>query len=246
MGLFLLILTIILFLVSINKINKKIYNKNIRQYKEKLKTYRKKLIIFGILSIIFISLFNVVLIINDNSESTDKLNSTLPFIYILLLAYMIVMFSFIVHWILVPSKEKIKREIEQERINKELEKFNFDKKIKYNSNIICFDNNNRVLAIINTYKNTCELIRYEEIINCEIYENEKDITNKQNGTIIGVGSRKGKELIDLKLKIITNNSNKKIYMLSIKDSEIEKEAIEFLNESYINIMEIMNDFGKYN
>lgn len=246
MGLFLLILTIILFLVSINKINKKIYNKNIRQYKEKLKTYRKKLIIFGILSIIFISLFNVVLIINDNSESTDKLNSTLPFIYILLLAYMIVMFSFIVHWILVPSKEKIKREIEQERINKELEKFNFDKKIKYNSNIICFDNNNRVLAIINTYKNTCELIRYEEIINCEIYENEKDITNKQNGTIIGVGSRKGKELIDLKLKIITNNSNKKIYMLSIKDSEIEKEAIEFLNESYINIMEIMNNFGKYN
>lgn len=245
MGIFLLILTIILFLVSINKINKKIYNKNIRQYKEKLKTYRRRLIIFGILSIIFICLFNVVLNINDNLENTDKINNTLPFIYISLLVYMIAMFSFIVHWILVPSKEKIKREIEQTKINQELEKYNFDKKIKYNSNIICFDNRNRVLAIINTYKNTCELIRYEEIINCGIYENGKDITNKQTGAIIGIGSRKGKELIDLKLKITTNNSNKKIYTISIKDSEIEKEAIEFLNESYVNIMKIMNNVRKY-
>lgn len=241
MGIFLFILTIILFLVSINKINKKIYNKNVKQYKEKLKIYRKRLVIFGSLSVIFISAFNIALTINNGLENADEINSTLPFIYILLLAYMIFMFSFIVQWVLVPNKDKIKREIKQEKINQELKDYNFNKKIKYNSNTICFDDDKRILAIMNTYKNTCELIKYEDINNCEILENGKNITNMPNGEIIGIGSRKNKEPIDLKLKIITRDSNKNVNAFEIKDNEIEKEAIEFLNNAYISIMAVINN-----
>ena len=186
MGIFLLALTIILFLISINKTNKKIYDKNFKKYKTILKQFRKKIIILGVLSIILILAFSIVLNVNKQTESEQTLNTTLPIIYILLLTYIIAMFSFIVQWILVPSKEKIKRDAKKEKINEELKKFNFDKKIKYNSNIVCFDNSNRILAIINTYKNTCDLIKYEEITNCEILENDQNIMNEQNGTIIGV------------------------------------------------------------
>lgn len=234
MGVFLLILTIILFLISINKTNKKIYDKNLKKYKTILEQSRKKIMILGILSIIFISAFNIVLNINNNLENGEEINSTLPFIYILLLAYIIVMFAFIVQWILVPNKEKIKRELVKEKMNQELKKYSFDKKFKYNSNIVELDNKNRILAIINTYKGTCNLIQYSDITNCELLENDKNIVN--GGTIIGVGTRKSKEAIDLKLKISTNNNS---YVISIKDTEIEKEALDFINNAYKNIMEIM-------
>ncbi len=236
MGIFLLALTIILFLISINKTNKKIYDKNFKKYKTILKQFRKKIIILGVLSIILILAFSIVLNVNKQTESEQTLNTTLPIIYILLLTYIIAMFSFIVQWILVPSKEKIKRDAKKEKINEELKKFNFDKKIKYNSNIVCFDNSNRILAIINTYKNTCDLIKYEEITNCEILENDQNIMNEQNGTIIGVGARKSKETIDLKLKI---NTNKNSYIICIRDTEIEKEALDFINKVYRNIIAII-------
>lgn len=236
MGIFLLVLTILLFLISINKTNKKIYDKNLKKYKTILKQSRKKIIILGVLSIILILAFSIVLNINKQTESEQTLNTTLPIIYILLLAYIIAMFSFIVQWILVPSKEKIKRDAKKEKINEELKKFNFDKKIKYNSNIVCFDNSNRILAIINTYKNTCDIIKYEEITNCEILENDQNIMNEQNGTIIGVGARKSKETIDLKLKI---NTNKNSYIICIRDTEIEKEALDFINKVYRNIIAII-------
>ena len=236
MGIFLLVLTIILFLISINKTNKKIYDKNLKKYKTILKQSRKKIIILGVLSIILILAFTIVLNINKQTESEQTSNTTLPIIYILLLTYIIAMFSFIVQWILVPSKEKIKRDAKKEKIKEELKKFNFDKKIKYNSNIVCFDNSNRILAIINTYKNTCDLIKYEEITNCEILENDQNIMNEQNGTIIGVGARKSKETIDLKLKI---NTNKNSYIICIRDTEIEKEALDFINKVYRNIIAII-------
>ena len=236
MGVFLLILTIILFLISINKTNKKIYDKNLKKYKTILEQSRKKIMILGILSIIFIGAFNIVLNINNNSENTEEINSTLPFIYILLLAYIIVMFAFIVQWILVPNKERIKRELVKEKMNQVLNKYNFDKKFKYNSNIVGLDNKNRILAIINTYRGTCDLIKYSEITNCEILENNKNIVNEYGSTIIGVGTRKSKEAIDLKLKISTTDNS---YVISIKDTEIEKEALDFINNAYKNIMEIM-------
>lgn len=239
MGIFLLALTIILFLISINKTNKKIYDKNLKKYKTILKQSRKKIIILGVLSIILILAFTIVLNINKQTESEQTLNTTLPIIYILLLAYIIAMFSFIVQWILVPSKEKIKRDAKKEKINEELKKFNFDKKIKYNSNIVCFDNSNRILAIINTYKNTCDLIKYEEITNCEILENDQNIMNDQNGTIIGIGARKSRETIDLKLKINTINPNKNSYIICIRDTEIENEALDFINKVYRNIIAII-------
>ena len=43
-------------------------------------------------------------------------------------------------------------------------------------------------------------------------------------TIIGVGTRKSKEAIDLKLKISTTDNS---YVISIKDTEIEKGSFGF-------------------
>ena len=63
-------------------------------------------------------------------------------------------------------------------MNQELNKYSFDKKFKYNSNIVGLDNKNRILAIINTYRGTCDLIKYSEITNCEILENNKNIVNE--------------------------------------------------------------------
>lgn len=231
MGIFLLIFTIILFLISINKTNRKIYDKNFRKFKTELIQARRKILILGLVSIILILVFTIVLSINENTGN----DQILPVVYILLLLYIISMFSFIVQWILIPSKEKIKGDVKKEKIAEELNKYKFEKKLKYNSNSIWFDYENRILVILNTYKNTYDIVKFDDIVSCDILEDNKSIMSEDNGAIIAIGTKKNRGTIELKIKINTRENS---YTVCIRDTEIENSALDFVNKVYKNIMEI--------
>ena len=251
MEIFFIILTVIILLFAINKTNKKIYNRKYKKYKEKLKQIRKRIIILGIISLIIIIIFSLTIGTNNEAEEILKnsvegnidaektIKNTLLYIYILPFIYIISMVMLIINLFLMPSKEKINNDDKKNKIEQELKKYNFEKQIKYKSNIVKFDNHNRVLAIINTYKNTLSIIKYNEIKACEILENNKCILNTEDRKttfIYGINSSNPEG--NLKLNIICNNINKQIYTIKINNTE--KEAYEYLYKIYLEIMNIIN------
>lgn len=180
---------------------------------------------------------------------------------IMFIIYLLAMFSLIQAWYNAPRKEVARNELERMRKNQdnELRNLKFDKEIKFQNNVVCFDNTNNVLVIRDNSKFTNDIIKYTDILECEILENNNTVLQDGLGraliggviaggvgAVVGANTRKTEIITDLKIRIVTKNSSKSSYMIWLKSKEMSKQAFEFVNEVYAMIKNIIskNDITK--
>lgn len=270
-GVFFLLLTICLFSIAFINTSAKLEDDTFKSHELELKERQKKILIWGILAILLISTVVISSIIHQNAETSmydyntidDKANArkvwdiTLLLTIIVPIIYVIVMVIFLVQWAMVTSKNDIIREKKEQRIKAELSKYTIDREIRNGNNIVSLDNKHEILIIRNTSDMTYDIIKYGELLSCEILENNSTVMKGGvgravvggiiaggAGAIVGANTRKSEIMRELTIRIITSNSRKSSYVIKLQGENLSNEAYNFINEVYAIITNLINQYSK--
>lgn len=271
MGVFFLLRTICLFSIAFINTSAKLEDDTFKSHELELKERQKKILIWGILAILLISTVVISSIIHQNAETSmydyntidDKANArkvwdiTLLLTIIVPIIYVIVMVIFLVQWAMVTSKNDIIREKKEQRIKAELSKYTIDREIRNGNNIVSLDNKHEILIIRNTSDMTYDIIKYGELLSCEILENNSTVMKGGvgravvggiiaggAGAIVGANTRKSEIMRELTIRIITSNSRKSSYVIKLQGENLSNEAYNFINEVYAIITNLINQYSK--
>lgn len=271
MGVFFLLITICLFSIAFINTSAKLEDDTFKSHKLELKKRQKKILIWGILAILLISTVVISSIIHQNAETSmydyntidDKANArkvwdiTLLLTIIVPIIYVIVMVIFLVQWAMATSKNDIIREKKEQRIKAELSKYTIDREIRNGNNIVSLDNKHETLIIRNTSDMTYDIIKYGELLSCEILENNSTVMKGGvgravvggmiaggAGAIVGANTRKSEIMKELTIRIITSNSRKSSYVIKLQGENLSNEAYNFINEVYAIITNLINQYSK--
>lgn len=271
MGVIFLLITICLFSIAFINTSAKLEDDTFKSHELELKKRQKKILIWGILAILLISTVVISSIIHQNAETSmydyntidDKANArkvwdiTLLLTIIVPIIYVIVMVIFLVQWAMVTSKNDIIREKKEQRIKAELSKYTIDREIRNGNNIVSLDNKHEILIIRNTSDMTYDIIKYGELLSCEILENNSTVMKGGvgravvggiiaggAGAIVGANTRKSEIMRELTIRIITSNSRKSSYVIKLQGENLSNEAYNFINEVYAIITNLINQYSK--
>lgn len=267
MGVIFLLITICLFSIAFINTSAKLEDDTFKSHELELKKRQKKILIWGILAILLISTVVIVSLINEGAKkdmdiygltkARQTFYNTLPLTYIFPIVYVIVMVVFLFQWVLVPTKDTIITEKKEERIKAELSKYTIDREIRNGNNIVSLDNKHETLIIRNTSDMTYDIIKYGELLSCEILENNSTVMKGGvgravvggiiaggAGAIVGANTRKSEIMKELTIRIITSNSRKSSYVINLQGENLSNEAYNFINEVYAIITNLINQYSK--
>ena len=271
MGFFFLMLTICIFFIAIINTYQKLVDNTFALHKSDLKRGMKKILIWGLLSILLISTVLFVSSINEDAkekmsrydntsryiEARETFDNTLPLTFIFPIVYVIVMIIFLFQCAMITSEKDVIREKKAQKMQEELSEYIINREVRYNNNVVILDNKHEVVIIEDTLNMTYDIIKYRELLNCEILENNSTVMTGGVGravvggmiaggvgAIVGANTRKSKVINSLTIRIITSNSRKSSYILKLQDENLSNEAYNFMNEVYGLIINLINQYSK--